>query len=77
MKIKKPISTGAAAKPTMAGGVAIADRFRLDAQPVKSSASSAGKKAASTALAFAFVALVVAGILTYVLYDHWNFLMPT
>ena len=78
MTIKKPMKAPAPASDAAvpaAGGATIADRFKLDM-------TEPGKKPAvnSTATTVAgiagLVALIVAGILTYILYQHWEFLMP-
>ena len=54
------------------GGATIADRFKLDAPPpAKSSPAGVGTK---VAVAAAVVALLVAGVLAYSLYGHWEFL---
>ena len=60
-----------AASPT--GGATIADRFKLDTPPPSKSggAASVGTK---VAVAAAVVALVVAGVLAYTIYGHWEFL---
>ena len=90
MTIKKPVkkstvtqaaapaadgATGAA--PAAAGGATIANRFKLDApDPAavkKAAAASAGTKYAVIA---GFLALIVAGILAYTLWQHWEYLMP-
>ena len=55
-------------------GPMIADRFKLDAPDQNAKKGSVGKKAATAALVAALVALAVAGILTFVLYQHWDFL---
>ena len=84
-KIKpvKPASAPAAAAPAAApaapaaGGATIADRFKLDvpATPAKSGGGgTVGKKAAMIALVVGLVALTVAGILAFVLYQHWDYL---
>lgn len=80
MKIKKPITkapTGATAPAAPAGGVAIADRFRLDV-PAGPSAKNGtiSKTAALCALIAGGISLAVAGILTFLLYSHWEYLMP-
>ncbi len=79
MKLKKPASTKAPSATPAAGGAAIADRFKLDA-PVKGKGSAPhgtiNKNAALVALIAGFVALACSGILMYVLYEHWTFLMP-
>lgn len=64
----------AGAKPA-AGNGAVADRFKLDAPSPQKKGVPAGKGATAAAIA-GLVALAVAGILTYVLYQHWDFLMP-
>lgn len=76
MTIKKPMKVkpmGAGA-PASAGGAAIADRFKLDmtAQP----AQPTNDKGTTVAGAFGLIALAVVGILTYILWKHWEFLMP-
>ena len=75
MTIKKSVKTSdsVAEMAPVTGGATIADRFKLDipeAQPVK---SSSGAGTMITFLA-ALAALAVAGLLTYMLYDHWEFL---
>lgn len=78
MTIKKPMkAAGAAAAPAApaaGGGATIANRFKLDmAEPAKKSASST----ATTVAAYAGIAaFIVAGVLTYMLWKHWDFLMP-
>lgn len=68
MKIKKPSSSG---------GATIAARLQLDpVEPKSAKASTVGKKSATFALVFGLIALAVSGILTFVLYKHWEFLMP-
>jgi hypothetical protein len=74
MKIKKTVNKTASSAPAV-GGATIADRFKLDAdEPQK----KAGPAAKSTAAAFytALAALVTIGVLTFILYKHWEFLMP-
>ena len=63
---------GAPAEAPQSAAATIADRFRLDAPeaPKRSSGGGAGV----VTLCAAVVALVVAGILTFVLYQHWEFL---
>ena len=73
MTIKKPMKSAASpAAPATTGGATIADRFKLDAPPPPPK-TSGGTKAAFIA---GLLALAVAGILTYMLYKHWEFLMP-
>lgn len=70
-------ATPAAAAPSAppAGGATIADRFKLDASAETSAkGGSVSKVSAIVALAGAVVALAVSGVLTFVLYQHWDFL---
>ena len=59
-------------KPAKEGGAAIADRFRLDA-PAEAP-KPAGGKSLTVAFGAALVALGVVALLTYMLYQHWDFL---
>jgi len=78
MTIKKPMrapkTAGASAAPAV-GGATIADRFKLDMPDAEAQKPAAGK-ATTVAVIAGFVALAVAGILTYILWQHWEFLMP-
>lgn len=84
MTIKKPMSVKrptvqAAAQPSAEGvaempSAAIADRFRLDAPDPRAKKSASSGVAATFAVLAGVAALVVAGILTFVIYQHWNFL---
>ena len=76
MKIKKPIKAPAAETSAPTGGATIADRFKLEPTAGKKSHGTVNKTAALCALIAAFAGLVVSGILTYVLYSHWDYLMP-
>ncbi len=70
MKIKKPTTMQAAAP----GGAAIADRFKLEnvaAAPER----TVNKTASLIALIFGVIALGVAGMLAFTLFQHWDFLM--
>ena len=59
------------------GGAAIADRLRLDAAPTGPSAKNGtiNKTAALVALIAGLLCLATAGTLTYLLWDHWQFLL--
>ncbi len=70
----KASGTAAAAAPA-AGSATIADRFKLDTPPSGPKKAAAGKASAYTVIA-GLLALAVAGILTYILWQHWEFLMP-
>ena len=78
MAIKKPMKAPAPASDAAvpaAGGATIADRFKLDmTEPAKKPA--AGGPASTIAAVAGLLALAVAGILTYILWQHWEFLMP-
>jgi len=78
MTIKKPMkapkTAGAAAAPAT-GGAAIADRFKLD-MPDPSAQKVAAGKGTTFAVIAGLLALAVVGVLTYVLWQHWEFLMP-
>lgn len=75
MKIKKPTTVQAPAAPAP-GGATIADRFKLDATPA-APVRTVNKTASMIALIAAIVALGISGMLTFTLYQHWQFLMPT
>lgn len=75
MTIKKAAKTSASAveNPSpVTGGATIADRFKLDV-PDQNAAKPSGKGGMITFIA-ALAALAVVGILTFVLYQHWEFL---
>ena len=61
-----------AAAPT--GSATIADRFKLDVPDANAKKGAVGKKAAAAALTAALLALAVTGVLTFVLFQHWDFL---
>ena len=74
MTIKKPMRPkNAAPGPTAGapGGATIADRFKLDA-PVQKQAP----KGSTAVFICALIALGVVGVLTYMLWKHWECLMP-
>ena len=82
MTIKKPMKAPEPAAATVSteasaaaapGGATIADRFKLDLQDPNAKKAGAGKGTIVTVLA-AVLALAVAGFLTFILYQHWEFL---
>ena len=73
--MKAPVATDTAAAVPAAGGATIADRFKLD-MPDEGAKKAAGGKSTTFAVAAGLLALAVAGILTYILWQHWEFLMP-
>ena len=77
MTIKKPLKAapaGAAVPAT--GGATIADRFKLDLTDPAARKPAAAGKATVVAVIAGLLALVTAGVLTYTLWKHWEFLMP-
>jgi hypothetical protein len=78
IKKLKPVKPADAADvPAMpaTGGATIADRFKLDLpDPNEAKARMVNKKATTVAFVVALIALGVAGVLTFVLYQHWEFL---
>ena len=77
MTIKKPIKAQEAADsssmPATTGGATIADRFKLDMTDPNARKASAGKGAMFAVIA-GVLALAVAGVLTFIMYQHWEFL---
>ena len=55
------------------GGAVIADRFKLD-MPDPSAQKQKGGKLAAVTLVVALLAMAVAGVLTFIMYQHWEFL---
>lgn len=58
---------------TTAGGATIADRFKLDLADPNAKKASPGK-GATVAVIAGLVALAVAGVLTFMLFQHWQYL---
>ena len=79
MTIKKPMKAPAPASDAAvpaAGGATIADRFKLDVTDPAAKKPTGNSTATTVAGIAGLVALIIAGILTYILYQHWEFLMP-
>lgn len=78
MKIKKPIKAvpGGQEASASTGGATIADRFKLEPTAPAKAKGSVSKSAALAALVAALAGLALSGILTYVLYQHLEFLKP-
>lgn len=55
------------------GGATIADRFKLDITDPSAKKAPAGK-GAMVAVVAGVIALAVAGILAFIIYQHWDFL---
>ena len=66
IKIKRPAGA--------TGGAAIADRLKLNAPEAAPVAPNG--KATTYAVVAAVLAFLAAGVLTYILWKHWEFLMP-
>ena len=79
MTIKKPtkaVTAEAATVATMApaaGGATIADRFKLDLTDPNAKKASVGVGTMCAVIA-GVLALAAAGFLTFILYQHWQFL---
>jgi len=71
----KPAAPAGGAVAPAPGGAAIADRLRLDVTDTPKGAM-VGKKAATYAFVAGLLSLAVVGVLTFMLYKHWEFLMP-
>lgn len=69
MTIKKPSQAGDAS----VGGAQIADRFKLDMTDPNAKKASGGVGTVCAVVA-GLLALAAAGILTFVIYQHWQFL---
>ena len=79
MTIKKTLKVKPTGSPAAApaGNGAVADRFRLDAPDPEAAkrAAAAGTGTKCAAIA-GVIALIVVGVLTFILYKHCEFLMP-
>ena len=76
MTIKKPTKAPEAAETPAApavGGATIADRFKLDMTDPNARKAPAGKGTMFAVIA-GVLALAVAGVLTFIMYQHWEFL---
>ena len=75
MTIKKTSKAVENVEPaaSAAGGATIADRFKLDMPDPNAKKASAGKGTVCAVIA-GVLALAVAGFLTFVIYQHWQFL---
>jgi len=60
--------------PAGAPAATIADRFKLDAPDPKAARRASGGKGAVVAVVAGLLALAVCGILTFIIYQHWEFL---
>ena len=79
LKVKPTGSPAAASEPAAippTGGATIADRFKLDLSDPGAKKQASGGTAAACTVAAGLAALAAAGILAYLLWQHWEFLMP-
>ena len=74
MTIKKTVRGNSTAAAPVTGGATIADRFKLDMSDPKAKAPAG--KGTLYAVVAGCLALIVVGVLTYTLWQHWEFLMP-
>ena len=72
MTIKKPINESGVAEVPETETSTIPERFRLDVDP--NAGRSSGGVATAVALVAGLAALAVVGVLTFVIYQHWEFL---
>ena len=70
MTIKKPMKTTEPATPED-GSAVVADRFKLDVPNANGGSSGV---ATTIALVAGLIALAVVGVLTFVIYQHWEYL---
>ncbi len=74
MTIKKPMKEAAETPAApVTGGATIADRFKLD-MPDPNAQKAAAGKGTTFAVVAGLLALAVVGVLTFVIYQHWEFL---
>ena len=74
MKAPEPAAVADIPEIPASGGATIADRFKLDTTAPTTKKSGPAGAAVKIAVAAAVVALIVGGVLTFVLYQHWEFL---
>lgn len=88
MTIKKPMSVkrptvkadampsneGVAEIPSAPAAATIADRFKLDAPDPNAKKSAASGAGTTVAVLAGVAALAVAGVLTFIIFQHWEFL---
>ena len=72
MKAPKLAPEPAGSAPAGGGSAVLADRFKLDLQDPNSRRGSSGGTAATVAAVAGLIALAVAGVLTVVIYQHWE-----
>lgn len=75
MKIKKPASVKAKGRKIIAPKVENID-IKSGNPTVAAKNGTISKKAVTTTFIFALIALFTTGTLVYIMYRHWEFLMP-
>ena len=70
----EPQSPAAGGAEVHSAAAAVADRYRLDASDAPKKKGGGGGAGTTAAVVAGVIALVVAGILTFVMYQHWEFL---
>lgn len=75
MTIKKPtkVAESESGAQPIAGGATIADRFKLDLADPSARKATTGK-GTTVAVIAGLLALAVSGVLTFIIYQHWQFL---
>ena len=68
-----PAADGVAEMPASPAAATIADRFKFDAPDPNAKKAASGAGATVAAIA-GLVALAVVGVLTFTLFQHWEFL---
>ena len=69
-----PSTEGVAELPAAPAAATIADRFKLDAPDPNAKKSAASGVGSTVAVLAGVAALAVVGILTFVIFQHWEFL---
>ena len=71
MKLKRTQEPETIAPAPGTGRAAIADRFKLDVEPVKSP-NAVGKTAATIALAACLLSIALMGAVAWLMYQNWE-----
>lgn len=77
MTIKKPMKAPApepVETPAATPAATIADRFKLDMPDPAAAKKPSGGAGVMIALVAGLLALAVSGVLTFIIYQHWEFL---
>ena len=74
MKTETPAAPSEDGATAAAGNATIADRFKLDLQDPNAKKRSSSGTGTKIAVVAGLIALAVDGILTFIMYQHWDFL---